>query len=115
MQRRGLRLREERDAQPLRGERAAEEVLLVLAPGRGVGDADPVGGAALAFRDAVDDPAQQARGELLGGDRPAAEHHGRRVADAPLELADDAVRVGQRAPLGRLADDHAPVGRDEQY
>jgi hypothetical protein len=71
--------------------------------------------AALAFGDPVDDPADQPGGQLLRRPGPAADDDRGGVADAPLELADHAVRVGQRAALGRLADDDAAVRGHEHY
>ena len=64
------------------------------------------GRAALALGHPVDHPAHQPGRELLGRPVPAGHHDRRRVADAALELAHHPVRVGQRPPLGGLADQH---------
>ncbi|MCO5595381.1 hypothetical protein L7F22_049423 [Adiantum nelumboides] len=111
VQRGGLRLGEERDGQPALGEGRGEQVALVRAPGRRVGHRDALGRAALGARDDVDDVLGQQRGQLLGGEGPLAERDRRGVADAPLELAGDAVRFGQRAALGGLAEQQTAVGR----
>ncbi|GAA3248465.1 hypothetical protein GCM10017691_58650 [Pseudonocardia petroleophila] len=111
----GLGLGEVGDRDALCGEGPGEQVALVRAPRRGVGDGDPGGGPALALGDAVDDPADQPGGELLG--RPGAPGDDDRggVADAALELADDAVGVGERPALGGVPDDHGAVGGQEQH
>jgi hypothetical protein len=109
VQRRGLRLGDVGDLQALRGERTAEPFGLVGAPGRGERDGDAGGGARLALRDAVDDPAHEPGREVLRRPRPAADDQRGGVADAALELADDVVGRAQRAPVGRLADDDAAV------
>jgi hypothetical protein len=112
---RRLGLGQERDGEALVRERGGQQLLLVLSPCRGVGDRDPVGGAALALGDAVDHPADEPRGQVLRRPRPACDHHGRRIADAPLELPDHAVRVGQGPALCGVADHDGAVRPDEDH
>ena len=116
--RRGLRLGKEPDRR-VSGARQArevhgllEEVLLVCAPVRGMGDRDRRGHLALAVRDGVDDPAQQLCREELGGVRGASEQDRGRIADPALELAGDAFRLAEHATVGRLADQHRSVRTD---
>ena len=114
VQRRGLRLGEQGNAEALRGERGGEQVLLVAAPRRRVGERDLRRLAAFAFGHPIDDPPDQPRRQLLRRPRPTPDDDRGGVADAPLELADHAIGVGQRPAFGRLADDDGPVGGDEQ-
>jgi hypothetical protein len=91
-------------------DRLADEVELVLAVVRGVGDDDSLRAPPSLGRHPVDDPAQEDRHQCLGAVGRAAEEQRRRVAQPALELAGRAVRLDQRPPLGRLADEHLAVG-----
>jgi hypothetical protein len=82
-----------------------QQVLREVAPARRVADADRGRLLALALGDLLDDGGQQPRGERLRRPGGAAEQDRRRVAEPALELAGDAVRLGDRAALGGLADE----------
>ena len=107
VQRRGLRLGQERDRQALAASAAPSRSFLCAPHDAGWVTAIRVGRAALALGDPVDHPAHQPGGQLLGRPRPPADDDRGRVADPPLELAHDAVGIAGGAPLGGLADDDA--------
>ena len=82
-----------------------EEVELVGAPVGRVGQGDGRRRPALELGDPLDDPAQQLAGEGLGAVRDAAEQDRGGVADAALELAGEALGLGDAAPVGGVADE----------
>ena len=89
--RRRLRLADQPHVAPAgSSELARHETRAVKAPRRRDRHAELGRPFSLAFGDAVDDPGHHQREQLLGGEAPVARTDGRRVTDAPLELADEA-------------------------
>ena len=89
-----------------------EQVDLVGAVARRVGDDDRVGRAAHLGRDPRDDRLQQVRDQGLRSVRSPAEDDRRGIAQAALELARGPGRLGERATLGGIAGQDLAVGAE---
>ena len=86
-----------------------EEVDLVGAVARRVGQDDGIGRTAGLLADLGDDRFQQVGEERLGAIRGAAQDDRGRVAQPALELPRGPGRFAERAPLGRVADEDLAV------
>ena len=89
-----------------------EQVDLVRAVARRVGDDDRIGRAAHLARHARDDRLQQMRDQRLGSVWRAAEDDRGRIAQAALELARGPGRLSERAALGGVAGQDLAVGAE---
>jgi hypothetical protein len=113
----GLRLGDQDGArQPgdLRG--LVEQVALVRPPVGRVGEHDRGGPlATTGAHDAVDDPSQEPARQDLGRDAGTADEQRGGVAEPPLELPGDALRIGDGVAFGRIARHEPAVGLEAEH
>ena len=92
-----------------------EEVELVGAPVGRVGEGDGVGRAALELDHPLDHPAEQLAHQRLGAVGRPGQQDRRGVAHPALELAGEALGLGDAPAVGGVADQHLAVGLEEQH
>ena len=90
-----------------------EQLELVAAPVRRVGDDHLCGGSALPFGRHRDHPREESGRECLGGEGLAADHDRDGVADPAFELAGGAGGVAAGASVRGLAEQERAVGGEE--
>ncbi|HEY2724189.1 MAG TPA: hypothetical protein VGI84_05850 [Pseudonocardiaceae bacterium] len=69
-------------------------------------DRNTIRRAAFAFGGPIDDPSDHCRRQVVRRIFLPVDENRRVVADSAFELANNAIRIGQRAPLGGVTDDN---------
>ncbi len=94
-------------------ESGPNELYAVPAPCSGMSQRHPGRLRTLPLCDDPDDVGDRLRVEVLSPKRAAADHQRDFVADAPLELADESLRLGDSTPLRDIAEGEIAVVSDE--
>jgi hypothetical protein len=106
---------ERHTADPGQSSRFSQEIELVVAPGRGMGQDHLVGSRAGRGRSRRNDVTQEVSHQRFRAVRLARHHHRGGVTEPALALADTRRRIGQHLLLGALADDDVVAGeRDDR-
>src|SRR5918997_788575 len=91
-----------------------QKIFLEWPPSGRVGHRDPVRRTSFTLRDAIDDPTDHHRRQILGGVGLPTHENRRVITDPSLEFTDYPVRIGQRTPLSGLTNEHRTVCTQEE-